>query len=119
MRLRGLLLAMALLPAARSADPLAGRVAGPATQCIDLDRVQGPAIQADARTILYPQTRARIWRTEPIGACPGLAGFARLVVEVQGRRLCRGDRFHPIPQSSTVPLGECRFAAFTPYDLPR
>lgn len=111
--------ALALLTLAGAArdDPLAGRVAGPAADCIELDRVQGPTIADDGRAILYPKNLRRVWRTEPIGACPGLDRFARLVVEVQGRRLCRNDRFHPI-QPGGLSGATCRFAAFVPYDRP-
>lgn len=82
-----------------------------------MSRVQGPDIE-DGGVILYAQSRARIWRTEAIGACPGLDRFATLIVEVQGDRLCRNDRFRPIQQGS-LPGAVCRFGSFVPYDLPR
>lgn len=102
--------------AAAAHDPLAGRVPGPASDCIDLDRVQGPDIQDGA--ILYAQNHHRIWRAEPIGTCPGLDRFARLTVVVQGRELCRDDRFRPVPLGG-LPGALCRFGSFVPYDLPR
>lgn len=111
---RAALLALAL--AAAKDDPLAGRVAGKPVDCIDLDFVQGPRIEG--RAILYPQNRRRVWRTEPVGACLGLERFATLIVDVQGKQLCRNDRFQVLRPSSRIPLGWCRMGAFTPYDRP-
>lgn len=110
-------LPLLLLLVAAKDDPLAGRTAGVPVACIDGDFVQGPEI-VDKRTILYRQNGRRVWRTGPIGACPGLDRFAILVVERYGRKLCRDDRFSPVPQGSRIPFGRCRFAAFTPYDKP-
>lgn len=108
--------ALLALTAARD-DPLAGRVPGPATDCIDLDRVDGPDIR-DARTILYRQNRGRIWRADLAAACRSLQPFSTIVVEVYGRRLCRNDRFRVRTPDSTILGGYCRFGAFTPFDLP-
>ena len=104
--------------AAAKDDPLAGRIAGPPSDCIDLGFVDGPQI-VDGRTILYPQTGRRIWRTEPIGACPGLEPQAALIVEVYGKQLCRNDRFRVRRTGETILGAYCRFGAFTPYDKPK
>lgn len=103
-----------VLTAARD-DPLAGRVAGAAVDCIDLDRVQGPEI-VDQRTILYRQNGRRVWRTGPDGACGPMQANDGLVVEVQGRRLCRGDRFR-VRSAGYVGGAVCRLGRFVPYDL--
>ncbi len=110
-------LPLLLLLGAAADEPLAGRAAGAPVNCIDLDVVQGPEI-VDRSTILYRQNARRVWRTGPVGACPGLDRFATLIVEVYGKRLCRNDRFQPRPQGSRIPFGQCRFAPFTPYDRP-
>ena len=91
---RAALLLLAL--AAARDDPLAGRVAGPAVNCIDLDRVQGPEIVED-RTILYRQNGLRVWRTGPLDSCGSMRSGDGLIVETYGRRLCRGDRFRVRP----------------------
>lgn len=108
------LLALALT-AARD-DPLAGRVAGAAVDCIDLDRVQGPEI-ADGRTILYRQNGGRIWRTGPTGTCTTMRSGDGLVVEVFNRQLCHNDRFR-VRSTGYVNGAVCRFDRFVPYDKP-
>ena len=95
-------------------DPLADRVAGPAVDCIDLDRVQGPEI-IDSRTVLYRQNAGRVWRTGPIGACSTMRPGDGLIVEVQGRRLCRGDRFR-VRAAGYIGGAVCRLDRFVPYD---
>lgn len=105
---------LALVLAAAGDDPLAGRVAGPAADCIDLDRVQGPQF-TDGRTILYRQDAQRVWRTEPIGGCARTEPGDGLIVEVQGHRLCRDDRFR-VRSAGHVRPGLCRFDRFVPYD---
>lgn len=105
---------VALALAAARDDPLAGRVAGPAVDCIDLDRVQGPQF-ADDSAILYRQSLSRIWRTQPIGRCTTTEPGDGLIVEVQGRRLCRNDRFR-VRSAGYVNKAVCRFDRFVPYD---
>lgn len=99
-------------------DPLAGRVAGAPVNCIDLSGIAAAEI-VDARTILYRRTERRIWRTAPDGACPGLAPDRLLVAEVQGLRLCQGDRFRVRTRQGSTVGATCRFARFTPYDRAR
>ena len=109
-----LLAALALTGAARhSGDPFAGRVPGPARDCVELDGQEGLVI-ADEHTITYRDGR-RLWRTGPMGNCPALRPFATLVVEVQGGQVCRGDRFRVLEPGLSVPSGICLFGAFTPY----
>lgn len=99
-------------------DPLAGRVAGPAVDCIDLDRVQGPEIVGSG-TILYRQNAGRVWRTGPVAHCGTMGPGDGLIVEVWGeRRLCRDDRFR-IRHAGYVGAAVCRFSRFVPYGLPR
>jgi hypothetical protein len=112
--IRAAALSALLLVAARD-DPLAGRTAGPAVDCIDLDFVQGPDI-VDRRTILYRQNAGRIWRTGPVDGCGTMRTGDGIIAEVQGRRLCRNDRFRV--RTNSVVLGRiCRFGPFVPYDL--
>ena len=105
---------MLLVLAAARDDPLAGRTAGKPVDCIDLDSVQGPEI-VGPQTILYRQSGRRIWLAGPIDACPALRSGDGLVVEVQGRKVCRRDRFR-VRSNGAVLGGVCRFGAFTPYD---
>lgn len=108
-----------LAASARAADwdPLAGRIAGPAEQCVSLDRIQGPDVQTDG-TIIYRQNSRRLWMTRPVGPCPGLRPPVTLIVDVFGSRLCRNDRFRTQRTNSIIPGPVCRFGAFVPYDKP-
>lgn len=99
------------------AKALAGRVPGKAENCITLSRVDGPQI-VDPHTILYRQSGKRVWRTEPVGACPSLRPLEALVVEVWGGQLCRNDRFRVVTPGLSIPSAYCRFGSFTPYDKP-
>jgi len=122
MRRLALVLALPLLAApamAQREDPLAGRVAGAAQQCLSLGRVRGPDI-VDARTIVYRQNGRRLWVTHPVDDCPSLRpGFSTLIVDVaSGDQLCRNDRFRVLSPNSIIPGPFCRFGVFTPYDRP-
>jgi hypothetical protein len=109
------LAALAMTVTAGRSDPLAGRVAGPPVDCIDLSRVNGPDI-VDANTIIYRQSGKRIWVTGPVDECPSLHPRDTLVVEVYGSRLCRNDRFRTVTPGLSIPSGVCRFRQFVPYD---
>lgn len=115
MKRAALAVALALPLVAAKSDPLAGRVAGPPRDCLDIARAMGPDI-VDARTILYRQNGRRTWRAEVVGACPSLRPLARLIVEPTGAQLCRNDRFRVLGQNDIIPTGYCRFGRFTPYD---
>lgn len=103
-----------LLPlVAAASDPLAGRVAGLAVQCIGVSSTGGPDI-VDARTILYRRGADTLYRTE-IEGCPALRPSSTLIVELYGGRMCRNDRFRVLGPSTTIPSGYCRFGSFVPY----
>lgn len=115
---RGLTLAvLALALAANKSDPLAGRVAGAPVECISLapGATNGPQI-VDDHTILYRQSGKRIWRTGPVGTCPGLRPLATMIVDVYGSQLCHNDRFRTIEPGMSIPSASCRLDRFTPYD---
>lgn len=93
---------------------LAGRIAGPSSECIILSQVDGPMI-VDRQTILYRQGR-RIWRMDLGDTCPSLREDSILIVEPRDSRLCQNDRFRTLDQSSRIPGGVCRVSPFIPYD---
>ncbi|MES2046539.1 MAG: hypothetical protein V4475_21925 [Pseudomonadota bacterium] len=118
----GLLLAAGLAAAApaatRDRDPLdefAGRVAGPAVNCLSADRA-GNLVALDERTLIYRESRRRIWRNDLPDACPGLNDDSLLVIELFGSGPCKGDRFHPVQRGSNIPGPSCRLGSFVPYD---
>lgn len=107
--------ALALTLGAARSDPLAGRVAGPPSECVSLSRIHGPDI-VDAQTIIYRETGKRLWVVHPIGACPALRPLNTLIVDVYNGQLCRNDRFRVLEPGLSIPSGYCRFDRFTPYD---
>jgi hypothetical protein len=112
-------LALVLALTAADKDPLAGRIAGTPSECIQLRATDGPTI-VDEHTILYREGAGRrIWKTGPVGACPSLRPLNTLIVEVYGGQLCRNDRFRVLEPGVSIPSGYCRFGAFTPYVKPR
>lgn len=118
MRRRAVLAAPALLLCAAAArDPLAGRVAGPDSPCIDLRGDESPVV-AGARVLLYPESGRRVWRTEPDGICRGFVPFTTVITQDNPRHLCRGDLFRVRDPSDPVPSPTCRFGPFVPYDRP-
>ena len=117
MRRLATLAALALTLAAGRSDPLAGWVAGPSVECIDLQRINGPDI-VDADTILYRESGKRIWVSGPVGKCPSLRPLDTLIVEVRGSQLCRNDMFRTVTPGLSIPSGVCRFRRFVPYDRP-
>lgn len=108
----------AAAPAAPREDPLAGRIAGAAVDCVDQSRLGGPDI-VDNRTILYRQSLGRIWRNDLPAACPGLRPNTTLIVQIYGSQLCRNDNFQTRDAGSIVNGPLCRLGKFTPYDLPK
>lgn len=113
-----LLVAALTTSTAARRDPLAGRVAGEAVNCINLARNASPEV-VDERIILYRETERRIWRTGPVGDCPGLQPLGTLIIDLYGPRLCRNDRFRVLAPQQFIPGGYCRFDRFTPYDKPK
>ena len=113
--IRAALLALVAAGASAPTDPLAGRVAGPVADCIDLDRVQAPEPQRGG-AILYRQSGARVWRMTLLERCGALTPDTRIVAEVTGRRFCRGDRFQLFRPDAPAPVGYCRAGAFVPFD---
>lgn len=110
-------LAGAAAPAAPREDPLAGRAAGKAVDCVDQSQLGGPDI-VDGRTILYRQSLRRIWRNDLPAACQGLRPMTTLIVEVYSSQLCSGDRFRTQDWGAVVAGPYCRLGKFTPYDRP-
>ncbi|WP_162242944.1 hypothetical protein [Sphingomonas sp. Leaf412] len=94
---------------------LAGRVAGPAADCIFTSRTEGPMI-VDRQTILFREGGRRIWRADLGDSCPSLREDMILLIRPRDSRLCRDDRFQPLDRDSRIPGAVCRFGRFVPYD---
>ena len=98
-------------------DPLAGRIAGKAQDCLPSTQLNSGPMIADDGALLYGAGR-RIWRTQPIGACAARRPLDTVIVEIYGGRICRNDRFRTLTPGMSIPSAPCRFDSFTPYDLP-
>jgi hypothetical protein len=104
-----------VLPAGRSnaASDLAGRVAGPPRNCINIPQGEH-LIPLDEATLGY-RDRKTLWVTHPHGPCRGLEGINTLVFEQSGTQVCRGDHVRVIDRPLTVPGPVCTLGDFTPY----
>ena len=97
---------------------LAGRVAGPPTDCIDgYERDRGGQLYADG-SILYYGRGSTVYLNHPAG-CPAFRSDLAITSRTPSDRLCRGDIIQVIQPSSGIFAGTCALSAFTPYPRDR
>ena len=116
-RIAALLPLLPLLGACAAPPPEAGAAEG-AVDCIDLSRVSSRIAEGPDR-IRFDMLGGRVWENRLPGRCPGLEAsrdFGALAFEVQGTRLCRGDRVRAIDSAAGGygASGPCRLGRFTP-----
>ena len=93
---------------------LAGRVAGPPTDCLPSYRANHQMNISD-NVILFDYG-GTIYRNDPPGGCPGLgSGQYALVVRPVGSSLCRGEIAQVRDIQSGMTRGTCTLGAFMPY----
>jgi hypothetical protein len=93
---------------------LAGRVAGPPTDCLPAHRANNQLNISD-NTILFDYGNT-IYRNDPPGGCPGLgSGQYALVLRPVGSSLCRGEIAQVKDTMSGMLRGTCTLGAFVPY----
>ena len=95
------------------ADALAGRVAGPPTDCIDQIDTQTVRIIAPD-TVIYSSVGKRIY-VNHVPDCPALRPYSTLITVQHGSQLCRLDHFRVAEPGSSIPSGYCTLGQFTPY----
>ncbi len=100
------------------AEALAGRTAGPPTDCISVNDAEGPQV-IDGRTLLYRRTGRVLWRNDLESECPSLRPFSTIVIEVHGSQVCRRDLFRTIESGSPIPGAYCQLGKFTPFTKPK
>jgi hypothetical protein len=115
-----LFLALPLLSqcAAPAAEPAAQIGTSGAIDCIDLSRVSSRRVEGPDR-IRFDLLGGRDYVNQLPGRCPGLAAsekFGALAFEIQGNRLCRGDKVRAVDPAlggygQSVP---CVLGRFTP-----
>ena len=101
--------------------PPAPQAAAGALDCIDLSRVVGRRAEGADR-IRFDLLGGRAYENRLPGRCPGLArsrDFGALAFEVQGGRLCRGDRVRAVDPAlggyaGSVPCPLGRFVPVPP-----
>jgi hypothetical protein len=92
---------------------LAGRVAGPAQECVPIQQAENLRI-VDQRTLAYGTGRT-LWVNRLESDCPGMQAMDRLIVDVHGSEYCRHDHFRSVGFSGSIPGPVCFLGKFTPY----
>lgn len=97
---------------------LAGKVAGPATDCIPSHAADNMVVVDDS-TILFRDGARRVWRNDLNGgACHGLRMGGTLVTkrEVGTSSLCRGDVSQVVTSGGMI-TSSCVMGDFVPYTV--
>jgi len=95
---------------------LAGKVAGPAKDCISSIAADNMVV-VDDRTLLFREGSRRVWRNDLNGgSCHGLRLGGTLVTkrEVGTSSLCRGDVSHVVASGGII-SSTCIMGEFVPY----
>ena len=125
--LRTLLLSAALVAAPALAAPrddpdtqlrkaLAGRVAGPPTDCISLTGTNSSQIIA-GKAIIY-RSGSRLYVNEPRSGADTLHDDDILVTRTVGSQLCSIDTINLVDRASRFQRGFVVLGKFVPYTLP-
>lgn len=103
---------------ARLAAMLAGKIAGPAQECLPLSDAQDMQI-IDARTIVF-RTGSTVYVNPLRGACAGIGITSVLVMKPFGSiGHCENDIAEVLDPSTGMITGSCQLGPFIPYHLPR
>lgn len=97
---------------------LAGKVAGPATDCIPSHAADNMVVIDDS-TILFRDGSRRVWRNDLNGgACHGLRIAGTLITkrEVGTSSLCRGDVSQVLSSGGMI-TSSCVMGDFVPYTM--
>lgn len=98
---------------------LAGLTPGQPQSCYPAYR-RGDQVSVDDRTLLMREGRNRVWRSDLIGECNGLAsGRYALVTRSSGSGLCRGDIAEMADLQTGFTVGSCAIGDWVPYTAPR
>jgi hypothetical protein len=102
---------------AKLQQTLAGRVAGPATACLQRQQTND-MITVDDYTVLF-RRGSTYYRNDLPGGCNGLgSGFYTLVTRSPSGSLCRGDIATVADARTGVTVGSCTLGDFVPYSRP-
>lgn len=99
----------------RLAKALAGRTAGPPTNCAPLFRDTQIRVIDDSQ-ILFGSGNT-IYLQKPVGGCPGLGTGSNTLVALKAgsSRMCEGDINQVVDARNGIIVGSCVFKPFIPY----
>jgi hypothetical protein len=98
---------------------LQGKVPGPPVSCLPPYRAND-MITIDDNTILFRESRNKVYRQEPPGGCsPMGSGGYTLVTRSIGSQMCRGDIVQVTDLRSGIIAGSCALGDFVPYTAVR
>lgn len=94
----------------------AGRVAGPAVDCLPLVRTNDMTV-IDDQTLVFRDGRTT-WVNNMQGSCSQLDGVGRAIVNrTFGAQLCSGEIAQVVDTTSGITVGSCAYGDFVPYRL--
>ena len=105
-------------PEAQIARALAGRVAGPPTDCIFQRDVRSSRI-VDRTAILYEMNSGTIYLNRPTSGADFLRRDLALVTDTHSDRLCSIDIVRLLDTTSRFETGSVGLGPFVPYSTPR
>ena len=92
---------------------LAGRSAGPTTDCVAHRDLGSSRVAGDA--ILFNGRGRTLYVNRPAGGCPALRDGNAIVTRTSSSQLCRGDIVTILDPVSRVEYAGCALGEFTPY----
>lgn len=101
-------------PRSDFAAATAGRIAGPARNCISTNPAENLRV-LDAQNVAYGNGRT-IYINHLEAACPAISQFNTIIVEAGlGGQYCRGDRIRGLEPGSIIPGPSCNLGDWVPY----
>ncbi len=100
-------------PEAELAKMLAGRTAGPPSECIPLSPTQSSTTIERTGIVYRRGTTLYVSRFE--GGCPELDSMRILIIRSTTSQICRGDIADVRTQPPSMFVGSCTFGPFVPY----
>jgi len=100
----------------RIAKALEGMTPGAPVQCVPHYRVTDT--RTFENTILYVQSRSKVWRNTTNGGCSGLKRGDIVVTRTTTGSLCRGDIVETRSRNGGMMTGTCSLGDFVPYTKP-
>ncbi len=96
------------------AATVAGRTAGPATNCISTNPAENLRV-LDGQNLAYGSGRT-IYVNHLEAACPAIGEFNTVIVEAGlGGQYCRGDRIRGLEPGAIIPGPSCNLGQWVPY----